>query len=281
MVAKERLGYPTQKPAALLKRIVSASSNPDDVVLDPFCGCGTTVEAADALGRQWIGIDITHHAIDVIEGRLKAANPQAAYTVTGRPLDLGAAQRLAERDPYEFQWWANWMLGVQNYRERKKGADKGIDGIIYFHNPPHGVGQIIVSVKAGKNIDPSMIDALAGTVKREDAQLGVFVCLTNPTDNMRQRAAAQGIERIAREQYPRIQIITAAELLSGRVPQLPRVVEAAAFQQSLRPVRPAKVATPQPQLTLPLPIIGGKTKRPNTQDHLSGQVIGALAAAGA
>ena len=274
----EMLGYPTQKPISLLKRIIEASSNPGDTVLDPFCGCGTTIEAAQATGRLWIGIDITHHAIDIIEGRIKARYPAVTYQIKGRPRDLASAARLAERDPYEFQWWANWMLGVQNYRERKKGADKGIDGIIYFHNPPHGVGQVIVSVKAGKNIDPSMIDALAGTVKREDAQLGVFVCLANPTPTMRQRASAQGIERIGREQYLKIQIITAAELLDGRMPQLPRVVESAAFQQSLRPVRPAKVAAPQPQLSLALPIVGGGPKRFGIQEHLSGRVVGALAA---
>ena len=278
--AQERLGYPTQKPLPLLKRLIEASSNPGDVVLDPFCGCGTTVEAADALGRRWIGIDITHHAIDVIEGRLKAANPAASYRVTGRPLDLESAERLAARDPYEFQWWANWMIGVQNYRERKKGADKGIDGIIYFHNPPHGVGQTIVSVKAGKHVDPSMIDALAGTVKREDAQFGVFVCLTKPTDGMRQRAAGQGIQHVGREAFGKIQIITAAELLAGGQPRLPRPVETAAFQQKLRPARPAKAAPPQPQLSLALPILGGKAKRPDVQDHLSGQVIGELASVG-
>ncbi len=190
--ARERLGYPTQKPVALLQRIIAASSDENGVVLDPFCGCGTTIEAAESMKRQWIGIDITHHAIDVIEGRLRKRNPGTNYQVKGRPADPASARRLAEQDPYEFQWWANWMLGVQNYRERKKGSDKGIDGIIYFHNPPQGVGQIIVSVKGGQHIGPDMVSALEGTVKREDAQLGIFVCAASPTTAMRRNAAAMG-----------------------------------------------------------------------------------------
>ena len=276
--AAERLGYPTQKPLALLQRIISASSDPGGVVLDPFCGCGTTVEAAQSLGRSWIGIDITHHAIDVIEGRLRARFPDVRPVVKGRPADLAGAYDLAKRDPYEFQWWANWMLGVQNYRERKKGADKGIDGIIYFHNVPHGVGQIVVSVKAGQNISPEMIDALSGTVGREDAQLGVFVCAGYPTDKMRQRAAAQGIFRVGREQYQKIQIVTAEDLINDRIPRLPRPVETEAFRQPLRPTRPTKTATPDPQLSLALPIIGSKGKRPDVQDHIAGRVLAAVAA---
>jgi DNA modification methylase len=276
--SKEVIGYPTQKPIALLQRIISASSNKGDSVLDPFCGCGTTIEAAEVMGRQWIGIDITHHAIDVIEGRLHRLKPDADYQVKGRPADPASARRLAERDPYEFQWWSNWMLGVQNYRERKKGADKGIDGIIYFHNPPHGVGQVIVSVKAGQHINPDMISALEGTVKREDAQLGVFVCAAEPTANIRRNAAAMGIARIGREQYPRVQIVTADELLTGPLPRLPRPIESDAFRQPLRPPLPTKVATPQPQLSFALPIPGMKGKRSDVQDHLAGGLLAELAA---
>lgn len=277
--AKERVGYPTQKPLPLLERIINASSNEGDVVLDPFCGCGTTIEAAESTGRRWTGIDITHHAIDVIEGRLSAWHPDSKYEVKGRPVDPDAARRLAEREPYEFQWWANWMLGVQNYRERKKGPDKGIDGIIYFHNVPVGIGQIIVSVKAGQNISPDMISALEGTVKREDAQLGIFVCAAEPTAGMRRNAAAMGIVRVGREQYPRIQIVTAEELLNGPLPRMPRPLESEAFRQPLRPHRQAKVATPEPQLSFALSIPGSKIKRTDVQDHLAGNLLAELAAA--
>lgn len=277
--AQERLGYPTQKPLVLLEGIISASSNEGDVILDPFCGCGTTIEAAEELRRKWIGIDITHHAIDVIEGRLRAKHPDADYLVNGRPEEPDAARKLAKDHPYEFQWWANWRLGVQNYREHKKGPDKGIDGIIYFHNPPHGVGQTIISVKAGQHIDPGMISALEGTIKREDAQLGVFVCAASPSLGMRRNAATMGIVRIGREQYPRIQIVTAEELINGPFPQIPRPIESEAFQQPLRPSRPTKAVEPQPQLSFALPIAGLKQRRPDVQDHFSGQVLGKISAA--
>ena len=200
------------------------------------------------------------------------------YEVMGRPADVESALRLAEQKPYEFQWWANWMLGVQNYRERKKGPDKGIDGIIYFHNPPHGVGQVIVSVKAGQHINPDMISALEGTVKREDAQLGIFVCAAPPTSGMRRNAAAMGLVRIGREQYPQIQITTPEELLNGPHPHMPRAIESEAFRQPLRPPTPAKVATPQPQLSFALPIPGMKGKRADVQDHLAGSLLAEVAA---
>jgi hypothetical protein len=169
-------------------------------------------------------------------------------------------------------------IDADGRRERKKGADKGIDGIIYFHNPPHGVGQVIVSVKAGQHINPDMISALEGTVKREDAQLGVFVCAAEPTANIRRNAAAMGIARIGREQYPRIQIVTADELLTGPLPRLPRPIESDAFRQPLRPPLPTKVATPQPQLSFALPIPGMKGKRSDVQDHLAGGLLAELAA---
>jgi site-specific DNA-methyltransferase (adenine-specific) len=279
--SNELLGYPTQKPVVLLKRIIAAASDPGDVVLDPFCGCGTTIEAAQSLGRKWIGIDITHHAIDIIEGRLKACHPDAKFQVKGRPLDMGAVERLAKDDPYEFQWWANWMLGVQNYREKKKGADKGIDGIIYFHNVPHGVGQIIVSVKAGQNINPGMLESLSGELSRESAELGVFVCAVPlaPDHPMYQRAAAQGIVRVGKDRFPKIQIVTAQDLLSDKAIHLPRPIETAAFTQPLRPVRPTKIATPEPQLSFALPILGGKAKSTDVEEHLSGRIIGSRVAA--
>jgi site-specific DNA-methyltransferase (adenine-specific) len=194
---------------------------------------------------------------------------------------MGAVERLAKDDPYEFQWWANWMLGVQNYREKKKGADKGIDGIIYFHNVPHGVGQIIVSVKAGQNINPGMLESLSGVLSRESAELGVFVCAVPlaPDHPMYQRAAAQGIVRVGKDRFPKIQIVTAQDLLSDKAIHLPRPIETAAFTQPLRPVRPTKIATPEPQLSFALPILGGKAKSTDVEEHLSGRIIGSRVAA--
>jgi site-specific DNA-methyltransferase (adenine-specific) len=275
--AKERMGYPTQKPVALLERILNASSEPGQLVLDPFCGCGTTIEAAQRLGRNWIGIDVTHHAIDVIEGRLDERCPKTDYKVSGRPENLNEAKNLAQRDPYEFQWWANWLVGVQNYLERKKGADKGIDGIIYFRNGPRGIGKIIVSVKSGENVGPEMVAALSGTVQREEAELGVFVCLADPTRRMRQDAAGSGMIGTAHGRFQRIQIVTIEELLSGKQPDLPPAIETDAFRHSLRPVRPATPEKPSDQISFKFEIRGGKTADKET--HWSGKVLARLAAA--
>ena len=126
--AAERLGYPTQKPVALLERILSVSSKPGDVVLDPFCGCGTTIHAAQKLKRHWIGIDITHLAISLIEKRLKDAFPNIRFDVHGTPKDLDGARALAEADKYQFQWWAVSLVDAVPYAGKKKGADTGIDG---------------------------------------------------------------------------------------------------------------------------------------------------------
>ncbi|MEX2167421.1 MAG: DNA methyltransferase [Methyloceanibacter sp.] len=219
----EFLGYPTQKPLALLERIIAASSNPDQLVLDPFCGCGTTIEAAQNLERQWVGVDVTHYAISLIDNRLRASFPSLKINIEGRPEDLEAARALAENDPYQFQWWANWLVGVQNYRERKRGPDRGIDGIIFFPNTPHGVGRVVVSVKSGK-LKADDIRALTHVVEREGAQLGLLVTLETPTQKMIADAASAGIVRVQREPFPRLQIITIAELLQGTKPPLPRAI---------------------------------------------------------
>ena len=133
--AQERLGYPTQKPEALLERILRTSSNPGDVVLDPFCGCGTTIAAAQKLGRAWIGIDVTHLAIGLIKTRLRDAfGDLARYNVVGEPTTTEDAARLAEDEPYQFQAWALGLVGARPAGGVKKGADKGIDGRLYFHD---------------------------------------------------------------------------------------------------------------------------------------------------
>ena len=145
----ESLGYPTQKPLALLERIITASSNKGDVVLDPFCGCGTAVHAAQKLKRKWIGMDITHLAISLIEKRLKDAfKSRCEFEVEGTPKDLGAARNLAGRDKYQFQYWAVSLVNAQPYQGRKKGADGGIDGIKFFQDVDKaGARKIVVSVK--------------------------------------------------------------------------------------------------------------------------------------
>lgn len=217
----ERLGYPTQKPLALLERIIAASSKPGDVVLDPFCGCGTTVEAAEGSNRQWIGIDVTHYAVTLIETRLRKAYPAASYKVFGRPTDLLGARDLALRDKYQFQWWAAWKLGAQTY-ETKKGGDRGIDANIFFANGPFGLGRIIVSVKGGDNLNPGMVRDLAGVVNREKADMGILITLADPTRGMVSDAAEYGfVPKTPHGRLPRIQILTVENLLDGKLPKLP------------------------------------------------------------
>ena len=220
--AQERLGYPTQKPEALLERIVQASSNEGDVVLDPFCGCGTAVAVAQKLNREWIGIDITHLAITLIRHRLKDAfGKEAQYQVIGEPVSLPDAEALAKQDPYQFQWWALGLVGARPV-EQKKGADKGIDGRLYFHDEPKKTKQIIFSVKAGHTSVPHVRD-LRGVLDREKAELGVLLTLQEPTQPMRTEAASADFYQAPwGDKYPRIQILTVAELLAGREMKVPR-----------------------------------------------------------
>ncbi|MDS3860106.1 DNA methyltransferase [Thermosynechococcaceae cyanobacterium BACA0444] len=217
--AKERLGYPTQKPLALLERIIQASSNPGDLVLDPFCGCGTAVHAAEKLGRNWIGIDITHLAISLIEKRLKDAFPGIEFTVEGTPQDLAAAQDLAQRDKYQFQWWACSLVNAQPYKGKRKGADGGIDGQIFFTDFVNGkpeIRKIIVSVKGGENVSLTMLKDLIATVASNKAELGLFITLANPTKPMLKEAANAGFYQAGNgKAYPKIQVLTIAGLLDG------------------------------------------------------------------
>lgn len=215
----ERMRYPTQKPLALLERIIQASSNPGDLVLDPFCGCGTAVHAAEKLGRQWIGIDITHLAIHLIERRMKDSFPGIQFDIHGEPKDLESARDLAARDKYEFQFWACSLVGAQPYKGGKKGADSGIDGIIYFQDDKKQAKKIIVSVKGGEHVTRTMIADLKNTVDREGAQIGLFITLSQPTDPMLKEASAAGFYvNPYDERSPKIQILTIADLLDGRKP---------------------------------------------------------------
>ena len=213
----ERLGYPTQKPLTLLERIINASSNPGDVVLDPFCGCGTAVHAAEKLGRRWVGIDVTHLAISLVERRLKDAFPNIAFDVLGTPRDLSAARDLAARDKHQFQWWAVSLLDAVPQGGKKKGADRGIDGIRWVRTGPRDgdLDRVIISVKGGENVSVRDVRDLAGTVQREGALGGVLVTLADPTRPMLQDAAAHGYASTGLGQFRKIMVKTIAELMAG------------------------------------------------------------------
>ncbi len=212
--AAERLGYPTQKPLALLERIIQASSNPGDLVLDPFCGCGTAVHAAEKLGREWVGIDITNLAISLIEKRLRDAFEGIKFEVEGTPKDLDTARDLAVRDKYQFQWWACGLVNAQPYQGKKKGSDGGIDGLIFFQDDTEGAKKIIVSVKGGENVGVTMVKDLIATVEREKAAIGIFVTLAEPTKPMTTEAVTAGFyDSPGGKSYQKIQILTIEELL--------------------------------------------------------------------
>ena len=213
----ERLGYPTQKPLKLLERIINASSNEGDTLLDPFCGCGTAVHAAQKLGRHWIGIDITHLAVSLIEKRLKDAFSGVAFDVHGVPKDLEGARNLAQRDKYQFQWWACSLVNAQPYQGQKKGADGGIDGLIFFQDEPKNHKKIIVSVKGGENVNVAMVRDLAHVVQRENAELGLFVTLAAPTKPMSIEAVKEGYYTSpgTGKAFQKIQILTIEGLLQG------------------------------------------------------------------
>jgi len=225
-MAKERLGYPTQKPLALLERIVSASSNPGDIVLDPFCGCGTAVHAGHKLGRRWIGIDITYLAIGLIRRRMEDAFPELKGKIEeiGAPVDLAGARALAAHDKYQFQWWALDRLGAQPVSGKKKGADKGIDGVIpFFAGPKEDYKRAIVSVKGGEHVNVAMVRDLKGVLDREGEPIGILLTLAPPTREMRREADAAGFYDSAfwQRKFPRLQILTVEEMLQGKGPDVP------------------------------------------------------------
>jgi DNA modification methylase len=227
----DRLGYATQKPIGLLERILSASSNEGDVVLDPFCGCGTTVHAAEKLKRHWIGIDVTHLAISLIRRRLIDAFPYVQFDVHGVPKDIGAAQALSDQDKHQFQLWALSVIEAQPYKGGQKGADGGVDGYLYFKPDGKVTEKAVVSVKGGGNVGVGMIRDLIATVDREKAKIGVFLTLEDPTTRMLNEATAAGFyqpdmkfegNREARR-YEKIQILTIEDLFGGKRPHIPWV----------------------------------------------------------
>lgn len=253
---KERLGYPTQKPEALLERIIKVSSNKGDIVLDPFCGCGTTVAVAQQLKRKWIGIDITHLATYLIKRRLRDMfGEDVKYKVIGEPVDYSGAKALAEQDKYQFEWWVRSLIGaIHSGEEKKKGADKGIDGYIFFRDDPKstGVKRIIIQVKGG-HITSAQIRDLRGVIDREKAQIGAFITLEKPTKQMRTEAASAGFYEhpLGKHlgKYPKLQILTIAELLAGKKISYPPWMKNVTLKEAPRFVQKPK------QLE-----IGGETK---------------------
>ncbi len=244
--ARERLSYPTQKPEALLGRIIASSSNEGDVVLDPFCGCGTAVAVAERLGRKWTGIDITHISIALMKSRLNDTFGEdlSEYEVVGVPQDVESARALAtesEHDGrYQFEWWA---LGLVDARPstRRRGADSGIDGSVNFFDDNSGKAKrIIVQVKSG-HVRRDQIATLKGDMEREKAEIGLFITLeepTEPTEPMRQEAVSAGFyepEHFPGQLYPRVQILTIESLLTGEAgAEYPRVAPAGTFQRAPR-----------------------------------------------
>lgn len=247
--AAERLGYPTQKPIALLERIINASTNKNAVVLDPFCGCGTTVTAAQKLKRKWIGIDITHLSINLIKGRLKDMfdlKPKRDYNMVGEPEDLAGAVQLAYLNRYQFQWWALSLIDFRAYGDKKKGADTGIDGYSYFMEDKKAgkkeYKKIIAQVKSGK-VSVKDIRDLGHVIDREKAEIGILLTLQEPTRDMIKEAAGKGFFRLKefKKDYPKIQILTIEELLSGKLPNLPHQEQ---------PYKKAEVVDDSEQMTL-------------------------------
>jgi len=249
--AAERLGYPTQKPIALLERIIKASCPEGGVVMDPFCGCGTTVTAAQTLGRPWIGIDITHLSITLMKERLKDTFGAAAkFKVVGEPTSAPDAAALAASDPYQFQWWSLGLVGARPVEE-KKGADKGIDGKIVFQGDAAGKFEsVIISVKAG-NTGVAHVRDLRGVLDREKASIGVLITMQEHTKPMQEEAVTAGFyeSKLWGRRYPKIQLFTVTDLLAGKQIEMPPIKQVGAtFKKAPRAA--AKSAGEQGELSI-------------------------------
>jgi site-specific DNA-methyltransferase (adenine-specific) len=278
--AQERTGYPTQKPLTLLDRIIQASSKPGQVVLDPFCGCGTTVEAAERAGRRWIGIDVAVHAVKVIEGRLAELAEQrgkpVAYDIELLPRDFASAVKLAEKDKYQFQWWANYLFNPHALRERgKKGPDRGIDGELFFPNGPgRPWGRMLTSVKGGK-IELDDIRAFAHVLDAEKAEMGIFICLNKPTEKMRSEAIREGYADVVHGDMPKLQIVSIEEWFKGvnppTLPPLEHLPSAAFSRRRRRPSPSPRPDVEQPEL--PLIFTSGKAAKKGTVLHFNPRMV--------
>jgi DNA modification methylase len=248
--SQERLGYPTQKPEALLERIIESSSSKGDVVLDPFCGCGTAIAVAEKLERNWIGIDVTYLATHLIKSRLvDAFGDSVAYSVVGEPTTEGDAKRLAKEDPHQFEAWALGLVGARS-NNKKKGADKGIDGRLIFHEKHGGkTRQVLISVKSGKSGVAHVRD-LRGVIEREQAEIGLLISMQEPTPAMRTEAAAAGFYRSGSEgvgswgKHPKLQVLTIQDLLAGKRIEMPPRSGNLTFRRGPRVERPQPTTEP-------------------------------------
>jgi len=237
----EKLGYPTQKPQALLERILEASSNPGDVVLDPFCGCGTTIHAAQKLGRQWIGVDVTYLAINLIKRRLKDAfGEDAQFEEKGQPTDFGSARELASLDKWQFQQWALSLIGARPRTAGEgKGADRGVDGMLFFYESKEKREKILVQVKGG-GVQRNDVATLLGDVNNQKFVAGILLTLEKPTKPMREEAVDAGryTSKLWHDKdYPKIQLLTIEGLLNGteRVEAPPQSNPFAKAQREAKP----------------------------------------------
>lgn len=256
--AQERLGYPTQKPLALLERIISLSSNPGDIVLDPFCGCGTAIEASRRLSRRWIGIDVTYLAIHLIEGRLAKAFGESIkreYRLYGRPEDAHDALVLAGRDWLEFQKWAVWTVG--GLPKDRPGADGGIDGVIRYHRVGIEQAKIgVVSVKGGMHVGVDAVHKLKSVVQREGAEIGILICVNAPTAAMLREAASEGEVGPPSRRVPKIQIVTIEQLFAANPVNLPGMIdlpEAVPAASIVKSRKNRKRVEGQTEMLFPLP----------------------------
>ena len=223
---KERLGFSTQKPVKLLERIITSSSNPGDLVLDPFCGCGTTVDAAQQLGRRWVGIDVAFIAIDLIDKRLRDRFPgsQNGYEILGIPRDLGGAAALFSRSPFDFERWAVTRINARP-NEKQRG-DRGVDGVARFYLDRKTIGKVIVQVKGGGTAMPHSVRDLLGTVVTERAQMGVLITMAEPSPGVLAAVNRGGSYTwpVNGSTFPRIQVVTVRELLEGKQPRMPTLM---------------------------------------------------------
>ena len=270
---KEELGYPTQKPTALLRRIIEASSRPGDTLLDPFCGCGTALHAAQDMGRQWVGIDVAVQSMHVVQDRLKHHFPGIKYDVYGIPKSADGALWLAANHPFKFEEWAVTALGAMH--SGKFRGDGGIDGTFYYLTSSDERSRGIVSVKGGRSLNPGMVRDLGGTLEMQrrltnDAKaIGVLICAYEPTKGMRDAAREFGRVETLFGSIPSVQIISVTEMFAGKrinVPMMLDVVVAAAIGRK----KGHNVAFKKPrdlsQPAMMLPIKGGLEDQSSSRD---------------
>ncbi|HXX68134.1 MAG TPA: site-specific DNA-methyltransferase [Polyangiaceae bacterium] len=240
-MSKERTGYDTQKPEKLLERVILSSTNEGDVVLDPFCGCGTAIAVAEQWKRRWIGIDVTHVAMSIVRERMRCAT----FEVKGEPIDLDGAATLARAEPCQFQWWILGRVGARPVqRTKRKGIDAAIDGELFFRISPSGPAQrVVLSVKSDP-VQPAHVREFARSVERDGAPMGVLLTLLEPSRATHVEAKAAGSFESHGGRHPRIQILTAAQVLQGRGIDVPGATLA-----GLKKVRGAPV--PHEQLGVP------------------------------